>query len=86
MIHIYIFLFYFTILIICIYIILSMSDMLKKLTSNTNLLITTVIYSIILLGLLIFLIYLQNKHKLLVGIHKLSGVGGELGIENTQSM
>ena len=63
-----------------------MSDMLKKLTLNKHLLITTLIYSTILFGLLIFLVYLQNKHKLLVGIRKQSGIKGDLGVENTQSM
>ena len=29
-----------------------------------------------------FLVYLQNKHKRLTGIHKSSGIKGELGIEN----
>jgi hypothetical protein len=59
-----------------------MSDMLKKITSNTHLLITTAIYMFILIVLVLYLVYLQNKHKRLTGIHKSSGIKGELGIEN----
>jgi|TARA_B110001450_G_scaffold235670_1_gene240569 hypothetical protein len=62
-----------------------MSDMLKKITSNTHLLITTLIYSIVLFGLIIFLLYVQNNHKRLVGVHKQSGIKGDLGVENTTS-
>lgn len=56
--------------------------MLKKITSNTHLLITTAIYMFILIVLVLYLVYLQNKHKRLTGIHKSSGIKGELGIEN----
>ena len=61
-----------------------MSDMLKIFTTNTHLLITTTIYLLILIILIIYLIYLQNKHKKFTGIHKLSGIKGDLGIENNQ--
>lgn len=62
-----------------------MADMLQTIITNKRLLITTIIYMIILFGLFVYLLYLQNKHKTFVGIHKLSGINGDLGVENSRT-
>jgi|TARA_B110000208_G_scaffold14410_1_gene17495 hypothetical protein len=62
-----------------------MANIMNNLSSNTILLISTCIYGLILLLLILYLVYLQNNKNTLTGIRKVSGIKGSLGVESSST-
>lgn len=58
-----------------------MSDLVKKISNNRILLVSFIIYFIVLMGLIIFLLYIHSQKNKLEGKNTISGNKGKLGID-----
>ena len=62
-----------------------MANIMNNMSSNTILLLSSLLYGCILLLLILYLVYLQNKKNTLTGIRKVSGIKGNLGVESSST-